>query len=131
MPCTQKQTESARSTWRAGKCERNAHGVDFARMVEEVLSQLVLVLDLNNLLRGADDALEVLDEDLAVLGELGGLDGGVVERVVERLETLRVRRIPTLAESLDDAIEANLAVNVNLLVLNASGRRDTGERNVG
>lgn len=91
---------------------------------DEVLEELVGVLVLDDQASGLDDVARVGDEFLAVGRELIHLDGRVGVDVAQSLVDLLVVRELAGAESLDDAIEAHLAVDIGGLGSSVGGVGD-------
>ncbi len=92
--------------------------------VEEVLEFLLAVLVDDDLAGGLDELADVLDQLLSIGGKLVGVDRAVGERVLERVVNLLVVGVSTLAEGLDDAKEAHLAVDIGGLLVRTNGRGD-------
>lgn len=85
-------------------------------MPYEILEQLVGVLLCDHHPCGLHDIAGILDELLAVRRKGVDVNGGIVSDVAQGLVDLCVGRHATLAEGLDDAIEADLAVYVGVLL---------------
>ena len=92
-------------------------------MPDEVLEEFVGVLLLDNQTGCLDDVTRVGDELLTVRGELVDVDWGVRADVLEGLVDLGVVRELAVSESLDDAVEAHLAVDIGGLGLLVCGDR--------
>lgn len=90
---------------------------DVASVPDEVLKELISVLLLNHEASGLNYVTRVLNETLSIVREFPGIDGGVSEDVGEEPVALLVAGYARLAEGLDDAVEAKLAVNVRSLSL--------------
>ena len=75
---------------------------------KEVLEEFVCVLLCDDLACSLDDVSNVLDETLAVWGQLGDVHGCVLGDILEGLIDLGVVWVSTFSESLDDTVEAKL-----------------------
>lgn len=82
--------------------------LDVASVPHEVLEEFVCVFLGNDQASSLDDVASVLDELAAIGRELGLVDGGVVEDILERTVDLFVIRVATVAEGLDHTEETNL-----------------------
>ena len=98
--------------------------VNIAGVPDEVLEEFIGVLLLDDETRGVDDVTGILDQLLAIVGELPGVDRGVLENVCEGAVDLLVGGHAGLAEGLDDTVKAELAVDIGSLGLLVDGVDD-------
>lgn len=85
-----------------------AIGIDIFGVPDELLEELVVVLLEDDLAGGVDDIAGVLDQLAARGRERLGVDGGVVEDVLEGVVDLLVCGHAAMTECFDDSVKTDL-----------------------